>query len=108
MAEVGTSRDYRLAQDFIERHGGAWVSKRDGLVVVRVRAGAETWLLWFRSTPITERALRLFDRVRRRYRHDRALVVRAGEVADYVAFRDIEDLGIELATLEEVEERLGG
>ena len=95
------SLDLYYAEDFVRRYGGFWVSRRDGLVIVKVRIGDRTALVWFRSSPITEKALKLFVKVSSKHRFDIAYVVRPEPIADYVGFDEIENAGLKIVLLDE-------
>ena len=60
------------------------VSTRDGFYMLMVERSQKRLLVWIRTSPITERALRLFERMASKYVKDAVLVLKFYERADYV------------------------
>jgi len=96
------SRDLEVASELLRRFRGFTVSRRDGLVVVKLDVCGETWLVWVRGSPVTQSALDLFERVARRHRYDRAVLLKTRDVADYVTYGELRSRGLEVARLEEL------
>jgi len=91
MSKRSRSLEERVAEELLERSRGFFASRRDGLVLVKLDAGGRTVLVWIRGSPITDRALRLYDRVASKHRYDEAWLLKLRRAADYVSFRELEE-----------------
>ena len=75
---------------FLEKYkNGFLVSERDGFVIVKAEIEGKTVMLWFRQSPITETALKLFKRIVGKHKYDELWLVRLYNHADYVKFEDL-------------------
>jgi len=86
----GRSLEERVAGELLERFEGFFASRRDGLVLVKLNMEGRTVLVWVRGSPITEKALRLYDKVASRHQFDEAWLFKLKKEADYVSFGDLE------------------
>jgi len=75
---------------------------RDGFVIVKLEKDSETWLIWIRTSPITDRALRLFKRITERHKYDRLVLLKEDARADYVTFKELEDAKIVVVSVGEL------
>ena len=90
MSGRGRSLEERAAEELLRCFRGFFASRRDGLVLVKLNVGGRTVLVWIRGSPITDRALRLYDRVAAKHSYDEAWLLKLGRGADYVTFSDLE------------------
>ena len=88
---VGGSLVRRVAEELVDRFGGFYASKREGMLLLKLNVGGRTVMVWVRDSPITENALRLYDRVVSKHRFDEAWLLKVRNVADYVSFRDLQE-----------------
>jgi len=91
MSERGRSLEEQIAEKLLERFVGFFVSRRDGLVLVKVKVEGKTVLIWVRASPITEKALCLYDRVASKHHFDEAWLFKLKREADYVSFKELEE-----------------
>lgn len=87
----GRSLEERVAKELLNRFEGFFASRRDGLVLVKLDMGDKTVLVWVRGSPVTERALRLYDKVASRHCYDEAWLFKLKKEADYVSFKELEE-----------------
>ena len=85
----GVSRAEEYAEELIRRLGGEFVSRRDGHVIIKVREGDATVIIWVRQSPITEKALNLFKRMISKHSYDKLVLVKLYDRADYVKHADL-------------------
>jgi len=90
MLERGRSLEERMAEKLLERFEGFFASRRDGLVLVKLNVEGRTVMVWVRGSPITERALRLYDKVVSRHQFDEAWLFKLRREADYVSYKELE------------------
>ncbi len=90
MSGRGRSLEERIAEELLKRFRGFFASRRDGLVLVKLDVGGRTVMVWVRGSPITERALRLYDKVVSRHHFDEAVLLKLRREADYVSYADLE------------------
>jgi len=91
MSERGRSLEEQIAEKLLERFVGFFVSRRDGLVLVKIKVKDKTVLVWIRASPITEKALRLYNRVASKHHFDEAWLFKLKREADYVSFKELEE-----------------
>jgi hypothetical protein len=85
----GVSEAEEKAREILSRYPGSFVSRRDGHVVVKIRDGTETVIIWIRQRPITRRALELFKKIVARHEYDKLVLLRLYKEADYVKYGDL-------------------
>jgi len=88
--ERGRSLEERMAEELLESFGGFFASRRDGLVLVKLNVGGRTVMVWVRGSPITEKALRLYDKMVSKHDFDEAMLFKLRREADYVSFGELE------------------
>jgi len=74
MSGRGRSLEERVAREILKHFEGFFASKRDGLVLLKLNREGKTILVWVKGSPITEKALRLYDKVVSKHEYDKAIL----------------------------------
>jgi len=85
----GVSKAEEIAEEFLKRYKGDYVSRRDGFVIVKYRENNETVVAWIRQRPVTREALELFKKIIRRHEYDKLVLVKLYRSADYIKYSEL-------------------
>lgn len=86
----GVSRAEIVAKELLKKYQGAFISKRDGLVIIKIRTDGKTEIIWIRQRPITDKALNLFKKIISKHKYDKLTLLKLYEGADYVKFDELD------------------
>jgi len=105
----GVGLELLTAEDIARRHGGTVIRRRDGFVIVYVRAcgeagGCRRILLWVRKSPVTTAAVDYLRRVLARIPHDEVWLVKLYDEPDYT--EEYKDMVARTLKREEADEAL--
>lgn len=79
----------RVAREILAKYPGEFVSRRRGLVTVKIDDNGQTVIVWVRNEPITPRALEMFRKMIEGHQYDKLILVKLYEKADLVKFNDL-------------------
>lgn len=85
----GRSLEEREAEELLKRFNGFFASRRDGLVLLKLDIKGKTALVWVRASPITQKALHLYDKITSKHEYDTAILYKLRKEADHVTFNDL-------------------
>ncbi|GEM_PF-1895703 len=85
----GFSEEEVVANRLIEVIGGSFISRRDGMVLIKVPCKGKTVIIWIRKSPITSSALKLFDKMIMKHDYDELILLKIMRIADYVKFSEL-------------------
>ena len=86
---AGESLALRKAEEILARYPGEFISRRDGLVTIKIVDNGQTVIVWIRQSPITENALNAFKKLIARHKYDRLVLLKLYNVADFVKLTDL-------------------
>ena len=86
---VGESLALRKAEEILARYPGGFISRRDGLVAIKINDNGQTVIVWVRQSPVTENALNAFKKLIAKHRYDRLVLLKLYSSADLVKFTDL-------------------
>jgi len=94
--------EYIVAEKFLSKYFGEYVSRKAGFTIVKALVGSETVIIWFRSSPVTTKALNMYDKLVKEHKFDYAMLVRLNpRKADKVELKELTNRFREIVTLEE-------
>ena len=79
----------KKALEILSKYQGGFVSKRDGLVTVKINDNGQTVIIWIRQTPITDKALNAFKKLIAKHKYDKLVLLKLYDSADLVSFSDL-------------------
>jgi len=103
MARVkGISMELARAEEYVSRHGGVILRRRDGFVLVFKEENGKKILIWFRKTPITRKSVKFLEQTLKRIAHDEVWLLKLylepdftdkyrGHVAQVFSWRELMD-----------------
>jgi len=83
-----------VAEQVLTRFKGGYISRRDGLHIVKVEVNGKTVVVWVRRSPITREALSLFWRYVGRHEYDELVLLKLTTAADTVKFEELKKFRI--------------
>jgi len=84
----------KIGREILRRYTGAFVSKRDGFVIVKILKGEKTLLIWIRLRPISHDALELFRRIIKKHQYDELVLLKNYSEADYVKLSELKEFRV--------------
>ena len=87
--QPGLSLAMKKALEILSKYQGGFVSKRDGLVAVKINDNGQTVIIWIRQTPITDKALNAFKKLIAKHKYDKLVLLKLYDAADLVSFSDL-------------------
>ncbi len=85
----GLSEEEIIANKLIEVIGGNFISKRDGMILIKIPCKDRTSIIWIRKSPITNSALKLFDKIVMKHEYDDLILFKITKIADYIKFGEL-------------------
>ncbi len=95
------SLEREAAERLLSKYRGYYISKREGMTVVKVDVGGKTVVVWLRNSPVTEKALKLFKRVVRGHEFDELVLCKLQPVADLPRYEKLKEFRI-VNTVDEI------
>ncbi len=86
---MGVSRAEKEAIKILKEHTGAFISRRDGFVIIKIAENDKTVIIWIRQKPITREALRLFNKIISKHSYDKLVLLKLYGEADYVKYNEL-------------------
>jgi len=83
------------------------VSQRDGFVMIKVCINDETWIIWIRNSPITEKAYVLAKKILNKHKYDKLIITRINEkIADHISFKELNELKAEILQFQQLKQTI--
>lgn len=98
---TSSSLEGEVAEQILMRFKGGYVSRRDGLHIVKVEIGGRTVVVWIRKTPITRKALNLFWKYVGKHEYDELVILKLTTAADAVKFEELKKFKV-IKSIEEL------
>jgi len=99
----GRSRDEEIAVQLLQKYKGGFISRRDGLVIVKVLINDKEVLVWIRTARITRKSWELFKKILSRVEYDDVVIYRTREEAEEISLKELEGYKV-VHSLEEIEQ----
>jgi len=97
------TRDEEIALQLLNKYKGGFISRRDGLVIVKVLINDKEVVVWIRTARITRKSWELFKKILSRVEYDDVVIYRTREEAEEISLKELE--GYKVAhSLEEIEQ----
>jgi len=88
------SIEKEAAEKLLSAFSGYYVSRREGLTVVKIAVNGKTVIVWLRKSPVTPKSLALFWKIAEKHGYDEVVLYKLTPVADYPRFEELKKLRI--------------
>ena len=97
------TRDEEIALQLLNKYKGGFISRRDGLVMVKALINDKEVVVWIRTARITRKSWELFKKILSRVEYDDVVIYRTREEAEEISLKELEGYKI-VHSLEEIEQ----
>jgi len=95
------SLEREAAERLLSAYRGFYLSKREGLTIVKADVNGKTVIVWLRKSPVTPKALDLFWRTVEGHRYDELVLCKLVPTADMPTFEELKKFRI-VSSVEEI------